>query len=160
MAAPADKRAKLNNMMVSMPYVSQSAMAGVLKYAKTNELPAVHSRAQIRDAKNAFCNSETPYGKLVTEVANDADTSISVQNPAAVMWHLCKNSRAFSHLVQKSCATTPTSLLRPHTLMLYIDEVTPGNALAYKNARRTWAVYWALAEWGPCALAHEDVARK
>ena len=38
----------------------------------------------------------------------------------------------------------PPSLEQPWTIILYSDEITPGNALAADNKRKVWGVYRAL----------------
>ena len=45
----------------------------------------------------------------------------------------------------------------PWSLILYTDEVTPGNALATQTSRKVYAIYYSFKEMGAAALACEDV---
>ena len=42
-------------------------------------------------------------------------------------------------------------------LVIYYDELTPGDAFAPDNKRKFWAIYVAFEEFGPLMLAQEEV---
>ena len=48
------------------------------------------------------------------------------------------------------------ALLEPWRLVLYADEILPGNQLVYTSGRKLWGFYWSVLEWGSAALADED----
>ena len=50
----------------------------------------------------------------------------------------------------------PSTPEAPWTLLLYSDEVTPGNPLATLNNRKIRAVYWSFLELGENALSREE----
>ena len=50
----------------------------------------------------------------------------------------------------------PPSLENPWHIVLYTDEVTPGNPLATMNNRKFHAVYWSFMEFGANALSREE----
>ena len=45
----------------------------------------------------------------------------------------------------------------PWRIIVYFDEVLPGNIMNHKGAREMWACYWSFVNFGSAALAHEDV---
>ncbi len=55
---------------------------------------------------------------------------------------------AFQIAVKAALVEHPCSPLQPWHLVLYLDEVTPGNPLRPDNARKIWAVYMAFREFG------------
>ena len=50
----------------------------------------------------------------------------------------------------------PPSPEAPWNLILYSDEVTPGNPLSPANHRKYQAIYWSFLEFGPPALSREE----
>ena len=50
----------------------------------------------------------------------------------------------------------PPSLEKPWNLVLYTDEVTPGNPLATLNKRKFHTIYWSFLEFGINALSREE----
>ena len=50
----------------------------------------------------------------------------------------------------------PPTPEKPWNIVLYTDEVTPGNPLATLNKRRFQAIYWSFLEFGINALSHEE----
>jgi hypothetical protein len=50
----------------------------------------------------------------------------------------------------------PPSVEKPWRLVLYADEVVPGNQLSHDNRRKVWVVYYSFLEFGSAALAREE----
>jgi hypothetical protein len=50
----------------------------------------------------------------------------------------------------------PATADEPWQLIIYTDEVTPGNPLATNNKRKFHAVYWSFLELGMNALCREE----
>ena len=48
----------------------------------------------------------------------------------------------------------------PWSLILYADEILPGNQLAYKNKRKMWGIYWTILNLGSAALSDEELLHK
>ena len=57
------KIARLANLKGRLPYISQNALASLLKIAETEELPQ-GSRKTIRQARDAVVHQQTPYVPL------------------------------------------------------------------------------------------------
>ena len=62
----------------------------------------------------------------------------------------------FSNYVEGLHLDNPSSEARPWRLILYSDEVTPGNQLKVDNKRKIQAIYWSLHEFHP-KLSDEDM---
>ena len=50
----------------------------------------------------------------------------------------------------------PSDPEHPWRLVLYSDEVVPGNVIAHDNQRKVWVMYWSLLEFGPLLLSREE----
>jgi hypothetical protein len=105
----------------------------------------------------------TPYGTLhqtMPLVMHDGTvTNVEVQHPFAMLHHVCSTSSRYSTLIDHALAAQPCSVVNPWTIVLYTDEILPGNQLSYKGARKMWGFYWAILELGSQALSDEDPMR-
>ena len=157
------KLARLQGLRDRLPYVSQSALSAILKIAQHDELPDIHNRRALRDARDSKAQAATPYGpicQIVELLGEDGkQVPVEVQHPFAMLHHACLTSKPLSALMKRCIEKRPPSLAKPWSLVLYADEVTPGNQLAYKSHRKFWAVYWSVLEWGPQVLSDEDLKR-
>ena len=143
-----------------MPHVSQSALASLLAIAQREKLPEVKYRQEVRDAKDLAAKITTSYGPLhqrtpvLTKSGKYVDVEIA--HPFAMLQHVCKVSESFANCLARTLAIVPNNLGNPWNLIIYTDEVTPGNQLAYRNARKFHAVYFSVMEFGPDILCHEQ----
>lgn len=162
MAERPSKLARIQRLRDRLPHVSQSALASILAIAANEELPT-GSRKDIREGRNAAAQEGTPYGPLHQELQLKAldGTCLhkELQHPAAMLFRVCETSEAFRHLVAKAALVSPPSLANPWRIVLYMDEVLPGNQLAYSHERKMWAVYWSVLEFGSAALSDEDLQK-
>jgi hypothetical protein len=159
MDPPCAKRSRghgIIELKSKLPYISTNALAELLKVAKTTKLPEAHTAANVRKAKLEYVSQHTPYGTIHQDMAITDTVTTEVQHPFAVLYHCAKHSPSFSSLLQRTLAKYPSDLAHPWRLILYSDEVSPGNQLAYVHARKTWAVYWSFLEFG-AALSCEDL---
>ena len=60
----AKKFRRLEDLRRNVPYVSQSALAGVVEHIRTHGLPEAASRPQFSRATKAMLSGEYPYGQL------------------------------------------------------------------------------------------------
>ena len=95
-----------------------------------------------------------PYGPLHKLVPMAGNFQLEVQDPAAMLARVAATP-GLRGLLRRACASPP-----PWHLVVYSDEVSPGNPLGYVGARKTWAVYWSILEFGQAALSSEDVVGK
>lgn len=156
MADPSAKRARLQGLRDMLPYISQSALGAVLAVAEREGLPPAASRSTIARARNDRCQTATPYG-LIHQTLTVGGFEFEVQNPFAILHHVAKTSHYFADVISSAAHRKPSSVEEPWELILYADEITPGNAMAYKIERKFWGFYWSVAQFGSAALADEDM---
>ena len=156
------KLRKLNEFRRSMPHCSSSALGKILGAVKDHGLPTDGSlnRDLFRNARDEQCNELTPFGPMLQQISligkDGAALQMHVAHPAAVLWKAvkeCKPFRAFLLLMLQKNPSSPDS---PWHLLLYSDEVVPGNPLACLNRRKFHAIYWTFLELGVNALSHEE----
>ena len=155
MAARAEKAHRIGALRARMPHMSQAAYSAMLEAGRNGELDDLHGalrRAEVRRSRDAASQTQTIYGALHEEIPLSDDLAMEVCAPAAMLAH-ASTLGPIRRLLERALASTESRRLN---LILYADEVTPGNNLAHKHARKTWAWYWSVQEFGPAALASED----
>ena len=150
-ASMAPKKAtRIGALRCRLPFVSQAALGALLKLSKDGELPEVNNRNDIRDDRDAYVAIAGLYGTLHQEVVIADGVTLEVCAPAAMLVHASRFG-PMQRLLDRA--------LRLHGprlhVVIYADEVTPGNQIAHKQARKTWAWYWTIQEFGPAALSDE-----
>jgi hypothetical protein len=154
MADPPPKRARLQRLRDKLPHISQSALAAILRIADDEGLPPAASRFTIARARDHCATSVTPYGPIHTSVTLGGE-SFEIQNPFSMLHEVVKSSPYISSIVAAAAARRQPTIDAPYNLILYADEITPGNQLAYKGDRKFWAIYWTIAEFGTARLSDE-----
>lgn len=159
----ADQLNAIAHMRYHVPHCSQQALLQIIQYCRAHGLPDIHGTRDVRAARDvASCKIETPYGFLTKELSfssldGGSDIPIEITDPWALFTHVCKNSCFFSsvleHVLEHHGQCTAEN---PLHLLLYSDEVTPGNQLAHKNARKSQTMYWSLFEF-LSLLSHEEL---
>ena len=141
--------------------MSQAALAGVLKHVTMADLESKTNRNDVRAAWNETTNINTPFGTVhqvieLQAIQGEAPIRLEVQHPLAMLHYGASSSTSLARLLQQTFQKSPCGLRRPWRIIIYTDEVLPGNQLAYKSARKAWAIYWSILEWGSAALSDED----
>lgn len=152
---------RLQRLRAVLPFMSQAALAAVLKHATVEDLEANVNRSDVRAARNEATKINTPFGTvhqvIELQAAKGEDPiSLEVQHPLAMLHYMASSSESLARLLQQTSQKSPCGLGRPWHIIVYCDEVLPGNQLAYKSARKAWAIYWSILEWGSAALSDED----
>ena len=144
------------------PYVSQSALSAILKDIRDNGLPSAQSRRSIKRARERDTRVATAHGPLIREMSVISDpgpppTSFDIEyiDPAALLSHTLTTCPGFGDYLQSKMREHPPSPQAPWGIIIYSDEVNPGNQLKHDNKRKTQAIYWAFVEWGPQGLCRE-----
>ena len=145
-----EKLRRVSQARATLPYMSQTALAAFLKLAKDDGLPQVTRRDDIREARNMMTRTATPFGPIHQTMRVGDKHVIEVAAPAAVLWH-CSALPAMQPLWERAMAFP-----QPWNIIFYGDEIGAGNALAHVQTRKSWAIYWTIAEFGAAALACED----
>ena len=130
-------RTGLNNALEHL------ATAGYLKPSVANALES-GTRRKMEKAVQDHARARTPYGPVLQEMAMPIPTlrRWAFAHPLALLYHLALISVAFAEMMQ-SCLE-PVSPMR---VVIYIDEICPGNPLRPEKSRTLQAIYWALADW-------------
>ena len=153
------KDSRVNALRYSLPFASQSALGSILTLSAREELP-VANRNAIRKARDAAVFEQTEYGpfhKTMAVPAHDGDpVDIEIQNPQAMLSYMCRSNPSFARRIESAFRRKPPTRLQPWSIILYGDEILPGNALAPVTNRKCWGFYWSVLELGPCTLTNED----
>ncbi|CAK0811981.1 unnamed protein product, partial [Prorocentrum cordatum] len=146
MAAEDDRPAKLrrlSRLRAELPFMHCNAMAQFLASVKRDGIPELGSRRQdIRDARELMVGENTPRGKLHQNMIV-GQHAVEICSPAAMLWY-CSALPAMQPLWQRAL-----ELPRPWHIIIYGDEIGAGNALAHVQNRKSWGIYWTIAEFGP-----------
>ena len=149
------KRRALTDLRYHLPYVSQSALAAILQYAQVHALPAVSGPRELRNVRDAASvGITTPYGPLIQDhrfehTDGESFTMVEMINPFAMLYYIASTSQFFcdclEYMLQLHGPCTPET---PIEIILYSDEVTPGNQLAHRNARKVQTIYFTFEDFG------------
>lgn len=113
-------------------------------------------RKEVLNAVGEHSRAETPYGTVVQtmDLGTPALSKWQYVNPFAYLHRLSSISPAFASMMEDCVTKDPATPLR---LILYIDEINPGNPLRPGGGRNTQAIYWAFADWPAWALQRSGV---
>lgn len=142
-------------------YISISALSSVIDEIRQHGLPDSSSRSSIKRARNEFRMVDTRYGSLFRTIPITLDNktkpwSLMYIHPAAMLVHLTECCKNFSDVFLTQLRTQPSdSPARPWHLLVYTDEVTPGDQLRRENRKKIWVIYWSFKEFGPALLSSE-----
>ena len=136
-------------------YISSSALSKLLHELSTQELPDAYSTFTIGAAIKQVVYQETSFGPLVQDfeipVPGQEPVRVYIQHPLGFLEVASKTSAEFKDLLSRTLDASRDRL----NLVLYSDEVTPGNQLSTANFRRTQAMYWTLKDFPNNALCCE-----
>ena len=157
----AAKARKLNAFRRRLPHCSASALGAILQAVQDTGLPEGGvGRGALRDARDYQCNEETSYGSLIEHIWVKTSTgewhAIPICNPFAFLLVAVRDCCQFNSFLLARLQDHPSTPDNPWTLLIYSDEVTPGNPLATMNNRKFHAVYWSFLEFGRNALSSEE----
>ena len=146
----ADDRAFLCEFRAQAP-IPQASLAATLKLVREKGLPDVSTRwVQWKSRKERTSKRLTPFGFLVQTIAI-GEEEVAIQHPAAMLWVACKDETSFGVLLKETVARNS----QPLHLIFYCDEV--GISPLTNDTRKSWGVYWSIAEFGPEALCRDTV---
>ena len=113
---------------------------------------AIRSTLQASTVEHA--QARTPYGRLVESMSLGGGELHDWRfcNPFAWMWYMSTLSPMFGE-VMRGCLLPG----QPMTIVLYLDEVAPGNPLRPSSCRKFQASYWFVAEWPQWLLSRTSI---
>ena len=107
-----------------------------------------------------MCQRRTRYGTIhqhvELEFISGGRTRVEMQSPQAMLYELTQSSQSFSAMLERAYDKHGSTVQRPWGLILYNDEITPGNQLRQQNPRKFEGFYWTLAEFGMENLCDEE----
>ena len=109
-------------------------------------LSEVVTRRDLQHASEHHANQQTPYGNVVQRLELNAPglNFLNVCHPFAFLWYLSSISTAFAELMSSACEQAGGYGLR---LVIYVDEMCPGNPFRPEKSRTLQCVYWAFVDW-------------
>jgi len=134
-------------------HVSQRGIHRILKAVEEEGLPEHYSRATQYRHRKKMCAARTDYGRLVENIVLSNGSTVAVQNPLAMLYTCAEKSEKFADLLARTVAQTES----PLNIILYLDGITPADALTKADGRKITAIYWSFLEFGPKMLSSEDV---
>ena len=101
-------------------------------------------RQKLQDAEKNHGEQRTPYGPLIQEM------SLPIKNfkpwkfvhPLALLYYMSMLSDAFGACMHAVCEDGT-----PLQLILYMDEICPGNPLRPEKSRTMQAIYWVFSDF-------------
>lgn len=102
----------------------------------------LHKKLALAEGDHA--SARTPYGPVVQQMQLPLESlpQWDYCHPMALVYYLCSISQAFAGIMM-SCSV-PTVAMR---IIIYIDEICPGNPLRPEKSRTLQSIYWAFVDW-------------
>ena len=148
-------------MRRKIPHVSNSAMAAFIKYAQENDLSTHVANKRSLKRDRDMCLEDTPFGPMLITVplaSKSPPRSIGMVmvNPMSFLYTAVNQPGGFSDRFNALWRSNPSTPESPWRLVLYADEVVPGNQLSVVNKRKVWVFYFSFLEFGR-QLSDENV---
>ena len=155
------KRQKVSADCLATANCTKSALVNILRTLHRNgELSSglgsgTHDsvRRNLRLAQEQHAFATTPYGRVVQSI------DLPFKNfrrwdychPWAFLYYLSSICVPFAEMMAVLVARVPTL-----AIILYIDEVIPGNAMRHDKGRTLQAIYWAVKDWPQWVLSRHE----
>ena len=108
-----EKLRKLETFRRRLPHVSASALSEVLDLIDREGVPDLHTRKQIREARNLQCSEITPFGPIIQDMemvtTSNGIHRIGVAHPLPLLWTALSRSEAFATYFQDRLAAHPST---------------------------------------------------
>ncbi len=153
------KLQKLDQFRRAMPYMSQSALQALLQKIQKEGLPQLKTANAMKEASRSILGNMQAYGPLLlhepVDTIDGQPATIWMANTLSLLAGLYKQGGQWANMLQRFHNAKPSHLQAPWQLLLYSDEVCPGNQLGHRLERKTMAIYASFAEF-QTMLQHED----
>ena len=154
------KLQKLHDLRRGVPYVSKSALEGILNTIQEKGLPEVRNTKAMLEATRQEISSWNAYGSLLQSCkvidVHGAEKDLMFVNLHSLLHGLFKQGGSFTELLRSCHSRNESSAVNPYSLVIYTDECWPGNALSAKSNKKSWALYCSFKEFGGAVLSCED----
>lgn len=151
------KARRLEGLRRELPYVSYNAMASLLNRVAAEGVPETMSRWTIHRAAEELIKEQTQHGSITVQcdmvLTSGGTMPVTFVNPITLL-HMGFKQKGWGECMLRSIAQHPPTPSQPWNLILYSDEVVPGNPLGMAS-RKLWIVYASFLELGPKLLSSE-----
>ena len=144
--------------------MSASAMSSFLEEAKKGDLPDMSQRKHIKQATQASLPA-SQYGPMFVEVPvqvkrasgqTSAKTiDILLVNVLTLLQAAFGQGGSFYQLISDTLKTSPCSLGKEWKVLLYSDEIQPGQTLGIHAGRKCCLIYMSILDFGPIVLSQD-----
>ena len=135
----------------ALPHVSANALCGIIGYCQQHGVDELTSRrGELRIARDRSLET-TPFGPMLLEkelfgTVPHPNRKVTVVNPLAFLYCAFQRGGGFAAALLAAHSETPSSPELKWRLVLYGDEVVPGNQLQPANKRKVWVLYCSFLE--------------
>ena len=134
--------------LVGTKIVTDSALSAILQKLSNMDVDVNDlgkSRWSISRAVQADASTCTAHGPLLSNIDLPMiDGSVfkwTIVQPASLLCFLCQMSPAFETALTAVHERCPSNQRRPWSIIVYLDEATPGNMLAQDVTRKSYCFY-------------------
>jgi hypothetical protein len=156
----AAKLRRVDDMRRRMPQISAYALHELLRDVGEQGMPEFISRASMSRARSLICDAVTPHGPLMQTIDVDSvdgqTVPLYMAHPLAFLYVLYDQCGSWRALLKKSHVARPSSFEDPWSLVLYTDEVDPGDPLVPDHGRKVQAFYMSFLELGHAQMCREN----
>ena len=132
---------RLESMRRDLPYASASALSGLLQHIQKHGLPDLVQRKHFKEASAKELEQHCTYGPLLIDQrleGEDGHLVCTVANYLSLICAVFSQGGAY-YAFLKLMEEHPPDPSDPYDLLLYSDEVIPGNNLLCENFGKVWA---------------------
>jgi hypothetical protein len=159
MSSSSSRQPKVGSLVGRQKFISLSGLESVLKELKEGYDLPIDDGMSRRSLKRARASAD--HVQLIRVVPAQVYEPTEPKNiycvdPVALLTYLAREVPSVEELLKKAVQGRPCTPNNKLSLIIYSDEVSPGNQLKHDNKRKMQAVYWSIKEFGPEALGNED----
>lgn len=137
------RRVAIPFIKARIPFMSMRALAAIFALSQVYEFPEHGSKQAIARARDKEALQMTTYGALHQDL-HVGPCKFEVQAPLPMLVLACQ-TEAYGSLIAERYDAKPCTPDAPWGVILYLDEVSPGNQLSHKNLLKSQCVYWSLS---------------
>ena len=156
------ERRPLRSELVALAGGSKTSIARVLQKLQLSgmllddDLGSYNERKKLTQAAHAHADFDTPYGRVVQQMPLQRNDGTYYHwefvHPLAFIWYLSLKCVQFGDMMEAALSRCGNEL----SLLLYGDDITPGNVLRHDEGRKVFAFYYAFLEWPDWILHKSD----
>ena len=153
------KLRRLNQLRQSLPHVTANAFAALVQELKQEGLPELCAPKHFKEAEEMDFRKPTRHGPVLQNwicmSKEGKPVRIPAADPLALLDVAFARKGAYEAMLRHAQSKHPCCPESPWGLILYSDEITPGNVLSHDNRRRFWAFYFSIKQFGAANLQQE-----